>query len=949
MKNHIAVHSQEENLDYLEEEDEQKEHPKANRKKLLIIISSILAAIVVIVTVVVVSVVLTDKNKNDKLTPEAPNSDTPTFVAVPPLNSECYLDLKIDPNYDSLQQSNYKFYNGQVIKEEDLTGFTRYGYELEGWYTSKELTERVPFPLVFEKEATFFAKWKQVKSSVEIKFRPLGGVGYLEPIVGKLGDKIESIPNPYRRMGYNFEGWCILDSDTKCSRKIVFPYELSYNLTIAPKWVKLNSVDGSIKFDGNNGKGETDPLKCSKSQPVYEMSHTFEPPSEEYYFDGFAAKKQASSPSTSRIILEEERVQFPYNFEGDVTFVAQWAKYSYGTIAVHMNDGNTPDSKQKFVIGKEIESISPISRENYQFGGWFTSPEFTTQISFPYKVVGDLDIYAKWVEHKADGSIKFDANGGSGEKSPELFTYNSTINFIENPFKHDGYDFKGWYTSPDCKPETKVNFPYQFAGTVTFYASWQMNIPYGMYLISYDMNGGQGLVPTQLTAANTLARLNIPSQFKTSDGKGFIGWTLYPKSDYAQIFSFLEDMWVSDSFADKNRIIKLYAVWSSDYYTITYDLNGGTGEVYPTYVDKKKHQSQQSIRIPSFTIEKGEAKLEGWGFTKEYSNYFNNNFIIPAGTIKDDTTLYAIFYTPKQSQDIPANSKKYKGKTLWLKGMSKIDDSRWESFSSTHKDLVAVTYDNTTDNWFDVKKVDPNGVDSDMCWAAVASNVLHWFFKGNEDYVEKYFKLYPNDPRPDTHFYSQTDSGIYQYFRQHYNNYGGLTKAGIEYYINGLSSREGGGFLKRVFQNYTLSNLTETLITRNLFNTFITESLEKGLYVSWALTLRSAHAVTLYGADYDDDGWIRTLYMVDSNNIIYKTLGSQKPIAIEKYPVKYFDEGVLELQLEDPESYNNKYPLVWVQDHYDRNWYYKVIELQSNSLLRDIWEDFFKKHPVPEN
>ena len=1003
----------EENFDYLENEDDDNEPPKTSRKKLFIIIAAIIAAIVVIATVVTVSVVLTNKDNNDKLNPEAPNppngpnsdpenpttpgeessqaavpdspneestqleepetpdspssaADTPSTpedqpeepekpVVVPPINSEYYLNLKIDPNHDSLKQSNYKFYNGQVITEEDLSGFTRNGYELEGWYTSKECTQRVAFPLVFQKETTIFANWEPVRSTIEIKFRPLGGVGYQEPIVGKSGDRIESIPNPYRRAGYNFEGWCILyDTDSECYADILLPHTLQYNYTLAPRWVKLNSVDGSIKFEANQGKGETDPLKCSKTQSVYEMVNTFEPPSEDYYFDGYTARKETTSASSSRVILEEEKVKFPYKFDGNVTFVANWAKYSYGTITVHMNDGKTADSKQKYVIGREVESISPVSRENYQFGGWFTSPEFTTQISFPYKVERDIDIYARWVEFKAKGSINFDANGGTGEKSPEYFAYNSTVNFIENPFKHDGFDFLGWYTSPDCKPETKVNFPYQFAGTVTFYASWKFNIPSGMYLISYDMNGGPGTTPTQLTQLNQIARLQIPSQFKTSDGKAFIGWTLYPNTDQPQIYSFLEDFYIQEHFADSNRVIKLYALWSSDYHTITYDFNGGIGESYPTYVDKQKHKNYQYIRIPAFTITpKDGMKLEGWGFTNQYSTYFGNNLLIPSGTITADTTLYAIYYQQNPSQDIPANSNKYKGKRLWLKGMSKIDDSRWEPYEQRYPNLRGIPYDPEIDNWWDAKKLEPyyGGIDSDMCWAGALSNVLHWFFHYNKDYVDKYFQLYPDDPRPNTTFHDVSRSDFFDYFKAHFPNFGFKAKAGMQYFMNGLEGREGGGFFKKVFENTKLTNTTESkLLTRNMFNTFITEALENGLFVTFTITFSENHAVALYGAEYDDDGWIRTLYYVDSNDINIKTLNTKKVVSIVQAHIKYFDQEVYpKFPVDDPESLNNKNPLVWADDNYVPGYYFKIDELQSYSLQSDVWEEFFRNHPVPEN
>lgn len=49
--------------------------------------------------------------------------------------------------------------------------------------------------------------------------------------------------------------------------------------------------------------------------------------------------------------------------------------------------------------------------------------------------------------------------------------------------------------------------------------------------------------------------------------------------------------------------------------------------------------------------------------------------------------------------------------------------------------------------WYDVNKTPDQTHDKNLCFSAAASNMLHWWFDRNSDYIDKYLQMYPNDPK----------------------------------------------------------------------------------------------------------------------------------------------------------------------------------------------------------
>lgn len=77
---------------------------------------------------------------------------------------------------------------------------------------------------------------------------------------------------------------------------------------------------------------------------------------------------------------------------------------------------------------------------------------------------------AKWTKTY---TVTFDANGGTGEMNPQIFTYGEPQNLLPNKFSVDGKEFLGWAKTSGGSIAYDDNSEYTIgAADVTLYAVW---------------------------------------------------------------------------------------------------------------------------------------------------------------------------------------------------------------------------------------------------------------------------------------------------------------------------------------------------------------------------------------------------------------------------------------------------------------------------------------------
>ena len=235
-----------------------------------------------------------------------------------------------------------------------------------------------------------------------------------------------------------------------------------------------------------------------------------------------------------------------------------------------------------------------FTRTGYTQTGWAT-------VDGGEKVYGFGDIYAQnaaltlypvWNANQY--TVTFDSTGGSEVITKTIdVTYGEPLGDMPVP-KREGYVFLGWYDAlvgGKCYGDSdgKSTSPYDKDVSITLYAQWA-EAPSRM--VYFNTCGGTMTGPVEV-----LHKLNTPiakPDNPTKPGHTFNGW--YTDSALTQAWNF--DDWVTGE-------LKLYAGWTVNQYTITFDTAGGS-TVAPITQDYGT-----AITVPSSPTREGYTFI-GW-------------------------------------------------------------------------------------------------------------------------------------------------------------------------------------------------------------------------------------------------------------------------------------------------------------------------------------------------
>ena len=228
-------------------------------------------------------------------------------------------------------------------------------------------------------------------------------------------------------------------------------------------------------------------------------------------------------------------------------------------------------------------------------------------------------------------SINFNANGGLCTTTSKKVTYGAPFGNLPIPTR-SGYTFEGWYTNSVGGTKIKASDIVNNTTEFTLYAHWKANA----YTISYNVNGGTGSIASQTKTHNTNLTLTMAkptgksftvtynanggtvSTSSKTVSQSFTNWntaangsgtaynagatystnanvTLY--AQYANLsigslptptrsgYSF-EGWYTSATGGTKitnstevTANTTVYAHWKANAYTVSYNVNGGTGSI----------------------------------------------------------------------------------------------------------------------------------------------------------------------------------------------------------------------------------------------------------------------------------------------------------------------------------------------------------------------------------
>ncbi|MBE6686045.1 MAG: hypothetical protein E7591_02325 [Ruminococcaceae bacterium] len=218
-------------------------------------------------------------------------------------------------------------------------------------------------------------------------------------------------------------------------------------------------------------------------------------------------------------------------------------------------------------------------------------------------------------------------SGELGEGTPVTHTFEAATTLVA-PSKF-GYDFGGWFTSPDCSGKAVTTLGAKdFTSNITLYAKWTAH----SYKINYKDKDNKTFTGTQPEGYSTYHYYGTETVLSEPVKKGytFLGWY----SDKACTSEVKEIIGAEEITA----AITLYAKWEVATYTVTYlDVNGGdfSGDLHASTLFTHKYGVATKLYNPT----KEGYTFGGWFTSADCAT--GKVTSLAATTYTDDITLYA--------------------------------------------------------------------------------------------------------------------------------------------------------------------------------------------------------------------------------------------------------------------------------------------------------------------
>lgn len=231
----------------------------------------------------------------------------------------------------------------------------------------------------------------------------------------------------------------------------------------------------------------------------------------------------------------------------------------------------------------------------------------------------------------------------------------------------------------------------------------------------------------------------------------------------------------------------------------------------------------------------------------------------------------------------------FAGATRWVYGVKEPSDDQWK-FGHTQLPWTPGC------GWYDCNKIDPSdtrpGGDGLMCWAAATSNLIHWWLAQNRATAAMADYRGPAAEPSD-----MLHSAVFQLYKSHFSNRGDNPLKAINWFFNGVFHKNmyemdpvdpSAGFFREQLGTRSLgAEYVGQEMKRDRFNAIIKRALDSRQGILFVVNMGrnwTTHAVTLWGAKFNDEGLVETLYMVDNNDGRSDPVGTMRTMEVRYQP-----------------------------------------------------------------
>mgnify|MGYP001072211695 CR=1 FL=1 len=333
------------------------------------------------------------------------------------------------------------------------------------------------------------------------------------------------------------------------------------------------------------------------------------------------------------------------------------------------SNGGTEIAPKEVVSGLKIKAPETPTKDKYLFIGWYEDDTFSVPFDFNNSpITSDMTLYAKWEAANSINEIRLVGDIQSGTVSvgtlpsfnPRTTTDSITIDRTNSAWAYkmqNGLWSRFGLETPTAVNDGKTNYGYDFSvkpnygyqlasdlkviyndvdvtSTVKVQAyAWGAYVTVDLgkangtpvvYTITFNSNDGTPVAPQNVNAGEKLTK---PTPAPTKDGFTFDGW--YEDSTFSKEFDFNTP--ITDSMT-------LYAKWTENKYTLTFDANGGSGTMAPI----ADLTGEYDLPANEFTAPTGK-QFKGWSLTTDGAT-------VSKVAMTENRTVYAIW------EDIPVST-----------------------------------------------------------------------------------------------------------------------------------------------------------------------------------------------------------------------------------------------------------------------------------------------------
>ena len=452
---------------------------------------------------------------------------------------------------------------------------------------------------------TLYAQW--IGSPYTVKFRANGGTGTMDDQSIRYDVSTDLTANAYTRSGYTFKYWTIGESDTgnyyEDGAEVLNLADGHGSVTLYAQWTPIKYTITLIAGEG--GENGTATVTFNSN----DFTVTKEPT-----LPGFEVMQYWATDSGGTVAKDDGTL---YNYAGWVSGL-KWCNSAenqslyvnwYGKeyeVQFRLNGGNGDDFVKKIRYTADVDSIKVDipTREGYSFLGYFTSEDGGIQVFTNLGRAKDYAggwttdgwnnysdeqiLYAHWMALPT--GIEIYDGDQTTEKWLTIYYDNTRTSGGSLPTPETGYKFEGFYADENCTTKVLNGDCTTVSGVSGWTDSegrWKVSDDETRLYVKYTLktttltlnsNGGEENGSAVATySSGTLADYVAA----TRAGHTLLGY--YTAAAYSGFMVIDEEGNLCDSsyvtdgkWNVTSETMTLYAWWSVNQYTVTYETGDGT-------------------------------------------------------------------------------------------------------------------------------------------------------------------------------------------------------------------------------------------------------------------------------------------------------------------------------------------------------------------------------------